>query len=149
MLTLFSIATFLIYYKKPPCPTCRDPAVCPTTVSCGSLLSSFSSTSSSGFGLKQETVATGVRSQDIKPRQTTTLTDLGYADGAKEIASLGYPPRGWYDAQSQGANNDYCRAVGKSPMIFWSCALAGNTNQYTRADRTLPIFSGTDKNILY
>ena len=39
----------------------------------------------------------------------------------------GYPaqPRGWYDAQCQGASNDYCRFVGDQPDVFWSCALAG------------------------
>ena len=52
---------------------------------------------------------------------TPYLTDLGYSS----------MPRGWYDAQCQGAANDYCRYVGDAPNIWWSCALAGTTNQYS------------------
>lgn len=40
-------------------------------------------------------------------------------------------PRGWFDAQCQGATNDYCRWVGNP--AYWSCALAGSFNQYSRA----------------
>jgi hypothetical protein len=40
--------------------------------------------------------------------------------------------RGWYDIQNQGAKNDYCRYVGGGAQPAWfSCALAGATNQYT------------------
>ncbi len=56
----------------------------------------------------------------ILPRQSN-IRDLGYSDR----------PRGWYDAQCQGADNDYCRWVGDAPNIFWSCALAGATSEYT------------------
>jgi hypothetical protein len=27
--------------------------------------------------------------------------------------------------------NDYCRFVGDAPNTFWSCALAGSTDQYS------------------
>ncbi len=59
----------------------------------------------------------------VAPRQTG-ITDPGYAN----------LPRGWYDAQCQGATNDYCRWVGNESDdtgIWWSCALAGSSNQYT------------------
>jgi hypothetical protein len=57
----------------------------------------------------------------IKPRWDLNGVDMGYYD----------MPRGWYDAQCQGAANDYCRYVGTPPSIWWSCALAGSSNQYT------------------
>ena len=62
----------------------------------------------------------------ILPRQTTTLTDFGYANQA----------RGWYDFQGQGVKNDYGRFVGNAPNIWFSVALAGSTNQYTPNDPT-------------
>ena len=39
--------------------------------------------------------------------------------------------RGWFDAQCQGATNDYCRYVGDKPNDFWSCALAGGDEDLT------------------
>jgi hypothetical protein len=57
----------------------------------------------------------------IKPRWDLTRVDMGFKER----------PRGWYDAQCQGAVNDYCRYVGTPPSIWWSCALAGSSNQYT------------------
>lgn len=56
----------------------------------------------------------------IKPRQTN-ITDRGYQDRT----------HGWYDMQKQGVNNDYCRYVGDNPNTWFSCALAGASNQYT------------------
>lgn len=50
----------------------------------------------------------------LQPRPT--VIDQGYAG----------MPRGWYDAQCQGEQNDYCRYVGDDRSPFWSCALAGS-----------------------
>eukprot|EP00457_Paulinella_chromatophora_P001806 gb/GEZN01001808.1/.p1 GENE.gb/GEZN01001808.1/~~gb/GEZN01001808.1/.p1 ORF type:complete len:718 (-),score=77.46 gb/GEZN01001808.1/:147-2300(-) len=57
----------------------------------------------------------------FRPVQTASLTDMGYADRT----------RGWYDAQNQGICNDYCRWVGEP--AYFSCALAGTTDQYSLA----------------
>eukprot|EP00090_Calanus_glacialis_P046023 TRINITY_DN8836_c0_g1_i5.p1 TRINITY_DN8836_c0_g1~~TRINITY_DN8836_c0_g1_i5.p1 ORF type:complete len:119 (-),score=21.23 TRINITY_DN8836_c0_g1_i5:190-546(-) len=49
----------------------------------------------------------------------------------------GYPRcgAGWYDAQGLGEALDYCRWVGdggcRSGGSWWSCALAGKTEEYT------------------
>ncbi len=60
-------------------------------------------------------------SAGVKPKPARILTDWGYGDRT----------RGWYDVQCQGARNDYCRWVGDAPNTWWSCALAGATNQYS------------------
>ena len=78
--------------------------------------------------------------KNILPRQTTTLTDKGFEDNSPKIESLKYPKKGWYDVSGQGVPNDYCRAVGDSPTIFWACALAGQTDQYTRTSNSLSVF---------
>jgi hypothetical protein len=60
----------------------------------------------------------------ILPRQTWTLTDLGYS---KRFY-------GWVDVQRQGVPNDYARYVGPThdcPFVWLSIALAGSTDQYT------------------
>lgn len=56
----------------------------------------------------------------IKPRPDPII-DCGYQTGR----------RGWYDAQNQGARNDYCRYVGDAPGIWFSCHLAGATSNTT------------------
>ncbi len=61
-------------------------------------------------------------SPGIKSRQVG-ITDRGNMDRT----------RGWYDAQCQGAANDYCRYVGDAPNVWWSCALAGSNNEYSPA----------------
>jgi hypothetical protein len=43
-------------------------------------------------------------------------TDMGMSD----------KPRGWYDMQNQGVNNDYCRWVGDASNSWFSCLLAGS-----------------------
>ncbi len=66
----------------------------------------------------------------VKPRMTN-FSDKGWSNMTK----------GWYDMQNQGVRNDYCRYVGDSPNIWFSCALAGATDQYTTAriyDPNLP-----------
>ena len=55
-----------------------------------------------------------------------TITDIGYRNcGA-----------GWFDVPNQGVCNDYCRWVGncgcRSGCSWWSCALAGSDNTYTK-----------------
>ena len=64
--------------------------------------------------------------QQFLPRQTT-ITDWGYKDRI----------RGWYDIQGQGVRNDYCRWVGDGPNIWFSCALAGSSDQYTPRERVI------------
>lgn len=59
----------------------------------------------------------------VAPRPDyATINDCGYSD---DIA-------GWYDAQKQGACNDYCRTVGPSPPdhpnTWIACVLAGRTD---------------------
>jgi hypothetical protein len=56
------------------------------------------------------------------PRRGANIFDCGYA--APE-------PRGWYDAQKQGARNDYCRTVGPPQGKRFSCALAGTDTPNT------------------
>lgn len=66
----------------------------------------------------------------VKPRMTN-FSDKGWSNMTK----------GWYDMQNQGVRNDYCRYVGDAPNIWFSCALAGATDQYTTAriyDPNLP-----------
>lgn len=58
----------------------------------------------------------------IKPRQTN-IKDCGYGDRL----------RGWFDAQDQGAKNDYCRYVGGTATAAptFQCALAGSDKPYS------------------
>lgn len=78
----------------------------------------------------------------------------------RRIADQGHPDsyRGWYDVQGCGKCNDYCRWVGTglpgvkfqaidparmtvSPLGYhWSCALAGQSTEYTRPGHFGPSF---------
>lgn len=74
-----------------------------------------------------------------------TLTGIGW----------GYPEpfRGWFDIQGCGKCYDYCRWVGDygpggnpvRSMVYreawWSCSLAGSTEDYTRQDGAVPYFN--------
>jgi hypothetical protein len=67
----------------------------------------------------------GSKENAILPRQTATLTDLGYSTRFRD----------WVDVQNQGVCNDYARYVGpneKHPFTWFSIALAGSTEQYTQ-----------------
>ena len=64
----------------------------------------------------------------IKPRQNVVDTGYSYADRPL----FAHKP-GWYDVQNQGVPNDYCRYVGDYNAAtgqWWSCALAGRTNEH-------------------
>lgn len=66
----------------------------------------------------------------------SSLTDYGNAT----------LPRGWFDAQCQGAAHDYCRWLGGGANATWSCALAGGASQYTSSayeeTSATPCFAG-------
>lgn len=73
----------------------------------------------------------------ILPRQTSTLTDMGYLNNL----TPGFPLPDWYDVTGQGVNNDYCREVGNQPPnSVWACAMAGGTDQYVKVDINDPKF---------
>jgi hypothetical protein len=57
-----------------------------------------------------------------------------------KVSDCGYPDHiyGWFDAQAQGAKNDYCRWVGNDTATekpYFACALAGSTDAYTAPGR--------------
>jgi hypothetical protein len=63
-----------------------------------------------------------LNSPQIRPPQNYFgISDKGYQDGVE----------GWYDARCQQALNDYCRNVGGAPNIYFSCAIANTTAQWT------------------
>ncbi len=66
----------------------------------------------------------------IKPFQE--ITDFGYI--APGIVA------GWFDYQKQGVPHDYCRWVGSNNDIYFACALAGDTNPYTKVDPNNSVF---------
>jgi hypothetical protein len=92
-------------------------------------------TGTSATPLKSSTITTTTKSWHTCGNARTSTLDLdrGYADAY----------RGWYDTKGCGLCIDYCRWVSKSGsggdpavqttmnMSYWSCALAGSTNQYS------------------
>ena len=84
-------------------------------------------------------IAVPVVTKTILPR-TDKIKDCGY----------GSMTRGWYDMQTQGVKNDYCRWVGDGVNKWFSCQLAGSTNaispntvKYNDTDAHDPLVAGT------
>ena len=73
----------------------------------------------------------GLTPSPIVERRKDAGNDCGWADH----------PRGYYNAigRPSGEKLDYCRFVGNKPDIWFSCALAGTTDQYT--DRNDPVIA--------